>query len=698
MQWRLAEVRKTNVVPADARLVPPLEWDAIWTSGTLNTWSNRITIPGLVVTTNKVYRARVRHQDNTLRWSKWSDAIEFSVTAVDLVSVLRQNLRFSEIMYNPPAFGAYTSDDLEFLELQNIGATPLSVGGLTFTAGITFTFTNGTTLQPGQRFLLGRNAAALQARYPGVSINGIYSGKLDNGGETLRLSTPTGVTVLEVTYKDSSPWPVTADGVGWSLVLDDAISGTYRASSSVGGSPGSGDAASTIAPVVINELLTHTDPPQIDTIELRNPTASPVNIGGWFLSDDKNAPKKFRIPNNTIIGAGAYVTFDQSQYDTNGLDLNLNSLGDDAYLFSGDAATNLTGYVHGVPFGAAENGVSFGRYINSIGVEDFVAMSALTLGTNNSRPKVGPVVISEIMFQPPLVGTNENYDAEFIELQNVTSTNVALYASDFPTNTWKLGNAVTYTFPTNITLPAGGRVVVVGFSPVTNTATLATFRATYGLATNTPIFGPWSGHLDNSGESVELKFPDQPELDNSVPYVMVEKVSYLPLAPWPSTAAGTGYSLQRATLLNYANDPINWFAAAPTAGALSPQTSQDVDGDGMPDVWEMTNGTDVFVPDGNLDADGDGFSNYSEWLAGTNPRDNQSFLKLKGAIAGANSISLNFAAMAGRTYTISSAPVVNASVWFTVTNIAAVGTNRSVTLSLPASGSQFYRVVTPAGP
>ncbi|MGC3959937.1 MAG: lamin tail domain-containing protein [Verrucomicrobiota bacterium] len=72
MEWRLAEVQNTNQPPADPRIVPPLEWDAIWTSGMLNTWSNRITIPGLVVATNKFYRARVRHQDNTGRWSRWS--------------------------------------------------------------------------------------------------------------------------------------------------------------------------------------------------------------------------------------------------------------------------------------------------------------------------------------------------------------------------------------------------------------------------------------------------------------------------------------------------------------------------------------------------------------------------------------------------------------------------------------------------
>jgi hypothetical protein len=40
--------------------------------------------------------------------------------------------------------------------------------------------------------------------------------------------------------------------------------------------------------VVINEVLTHTDDPLEDAIELHNPTASPVNIGGWYLSDSQS--------------------------------------------------------------------------------------------------------------------------------------------------------------------------------------------------------------------------------------------------------------------------------------------------------------------------------------------------------------------------------------------------------------------------
>lgn len=68
------------------------------------------------------------------------------------------------------------------------------------------------------------------------------------------------------------------------------------------------------------------------------------------------------------------------------------STDDEVYLFSGDG-TNITGYLHGFKFGAAANGITFGRYLDSQGREQFVAQSANTLGTNNAYPLVGPVVI-----------------------------------------------------------------------------------------------------------------------------------------------------------------------------------------------------------------------------------------------------------------------------------------------------------------
>ena len=46
-----------------------------------------------------------------------------------------------------------------------------------------------------------------------------------------------------------------------------------------------------------------------------------------------------------------------------------------------------------------------------------------------------------------------------------------------------------------------------------------------------------------------------------------------------------------------------------------------MDGDGMPDLWEIQHGLDPYHYDANLDSDNDGWSNYSEYQAGTDPND-----------------------------------------------------------------------------
>lgn len=63
----------------------------------------------------------------------------------------------------------------------------------------------------------------------------------------------------------------------------------------------------------------------------------------------------------------------------------------------------------------------------------------------------------------------------------------------------------------------------------------------------------------------------------------------------------------------------------PFCGKEQPEATEDRDGDGMPDEWELAHGFDPDNPDdAQLDADGDGFTNLEEHLAGTDPRDPKS--------------------------------------------------------------------------
>lgn len=495
-------------------------------------------------------------------------------------SPAQRYLRITEIMFHPaPAPGDVPErDEFEYLELANVGPVELDLRGVAFTEGIQFAFSSGAigSLPPGGRVLVVKNPVAFALRYgPGLPVAGAYVGSLDNSGERLRLEDAFGEKILEFEYDDR--WQALADGLGFSLAVVNeqahwstwSAPDQWRLDGTPGGTPGAPNALPPlIAPVVINELLAHTQPPMLDALELHNPTGQAVDLGGWFLTDDLEAPKKFRIPSPTRLEPGGFLAFTEAQFNPVGGGPDAFALGadgDDLWLLSGDARGNLTGYLQGTEFGATESGVSLGRWVNSAGEVDYAPQVAVTLDQPNAGPRVGPVVLSEIMYHPPPVGTNE-LPLSFIELANLASTNVPLFHPAEPTNTWRLRNAVDFGFPRNTALPPAGRLLVVGFDPAGAGATLAAFRQHYGLPGDVPILGPWQGRLGNADQVVELEKPDR-ATTNGVPFVLVERVHYWDRAPWPAEADGTGASLQRVRLEGYGNEPTNWFAAPPTPGA-----------------------------------------------------------------------------------------------------------------------------------
>ena len=502
-------------------------------------------------------------------------------------SLAQQFLRITEIMYNPSPLTGNTNSpqEFEYIELKNIsGSQTLSLNGVRFINGISFNFTGSavTSLAPGQRVLVVKNAALFALRYgAGLPVAGTYTGNLDNGGDRIQLVDASNEEIHDFNYEND--WYPITDGAGFSLAVVNELATpeswdsktNWRPSGVVNGAPGQPDPALPTYPgIVINEVLTHTDtPPPTDTIELFNPTASSVNIGGWFLSDDFRTPLKFRIPDNTTIPAGGYLTFNEGDFNTPTnapTSFALSSKGDEVYLFSGDG-TKITGYVQGYSLGAAANGVSFGRYTNSQTNVHFVAQSTLTLGGANAGPKVGPVVISEIMYHPvDLPGGEDNSDDEFIELQNISGSPVALFDAANPTNTWRVRGGVDISLPTNVTLQANALLLLVNFDPADpdNAAKLGAFRTKFNVPGGVPIVGPYDGKLDNRSDDLKLERPDTPEA-GEVPYILVDRVEYSDRAPWPELADGTGASLRRINVAQFGNDPINWAGSAPTAGAPS---------------------------------------------------------------------------------------------------------------------------------
>src|SRR5262249_32285227 len=154
-------------------------------------------------------------------------------------------------------------------------------------------------------------------------------------------------------------------------------------------------------------------------------------------------------------------------------------------------------------------------------------------------------------------------------LRNISGQTLRLYDELHPTNAWQIRGAVQFSFAPGTSLSASSYVIIVGFDPAQDPASLAWFRNHYGLGPEIQILGPFEGHLANEGERVGLYMPDTPEVAPSptaglVPYVLVEEVHYSNELPWPTGTLNTGNSLQRIASAGFGDDPVNWQAAAPS--------------------------------------------------------------------------------------------------------------------------------------
>lgn len=123
----------------------------------------------------------------------------------------------SELMYHP-------SDDVavEFLELHNVGTTPVDVSGWCLATGIDLCFANGTVIAADGFLVVTDDLLAYPVAYPdSPAAVAQYTGSLSNGGETIDLVDAANATIDTVSYDDAPPWPSSPDGDGPSLEVID---------------------------------------------------------------------------------------------------------------------------------------------------------------------------------------------------------------------------------------------------------------------------------------------------------------------------------------------------------------------------------------------------------------------------------------------------------------------------------------------
>jgi hypothetical protein len=435
-------------------------------------------------------------------------------------------------IYNPAAQPA----DLNLIfitdDISSLGTTKFRPAPLSFIGASGFT-----------RFIADDDAP--QGRHH-VNFN------LDGQGESVRLYT-TGAATIDTIHFGSQQ-----AGVSQGRLPDGGLDIL-----SFAGSASPGESNYLLAPGVrINEVLAHAALGD-KAVELLNSSSAAADVGGWFLSNSRGNYQKYQITDGTSIPAGGFLVINESQFNNgsaNAFSLD-GSRGGELILSAVDSGGNLSGQRSIIRFGASLSNVSAGPIVTSVGT-DVAALNTRTIGAANSLPKVGPIILSEIMYNPmDWLNPVPDVDGEYVELHNTGGQAIDLSG-------WRLGDAVEFTFPSGSVLDAGERLLVVNFDPAVNVAALTEFRQQYALGAGVTYFGPYRGKLSNGGDNLELYRPGTPEPGGFVPQILVDRANYSDSSPWPAGAVdGGGLSLQRRGLSSYGNEPLNWVAAAPTPSA-----------------------------------------------------------------------------------------------------------------------------------
>ncbi len=144
------------------------------------------------------------------------------------------------------------------------------------------------------------------------------------------------------------------------------------------------------------------------------------------------------------------------------------------------------------------------------------------------------VVISEIMYHPA------GNAPEFLEVLNLTSNRIDIAA-------WQLTEGVQLTLPGFDAASPSGHFLNEYERIILSSADPATTRLAYpALASGVRIFGPWSGNLNNAGETVTLR---------DAAGALQARVTYGDDNEWPISPDGTGHSL---VLINENLDIDDW--------------------------------------------------------------------------------------------------------------------------------------------
>ncbi len=395
---------------------------------------------------------------------------------------------FNEIMYHPAS-----DEESEWIELHNQMAVDIDLSRWSLEGGVDFDFPEGTIIPGGGYLVIAANPDAVE------NALGPFTGRLDNGGETLRLKSASDRLMNRLRYRDGGDWPVGPDGSGATLAKvhrDSAApdAANWSWSAETGGTPGAVNFPKDTVPyrdLRINEAAGESEAGF--WIELVNAGDAELSLEGHVLLQSTTGVE--HVLDAGSLGSGATLLLGAETFPGGA------ASGDLLFLYSPDKKS----LVDAIEVKTR----SRGRFPDGNG--DLVFTSEETPNAPNVLAFHDDVVINEILYHHrPQYRTDDlpfkENDEEWIELYHRGDTPVDLSG-------WELDGDISYVFPQGTMLNPGAYVVIESGNGETG----------------------FDDNLPNGSGHVELV-----DAHGNI----VDEVSYFDDGDWPKVADGGGSSLE----------------------------------------------------------------------------------------------------------------------------------------------------------